>query len=104
MSITAAQEDYVWRNMACMCVKTRRLDVAAICLARINDAKAVWAMRQAEAEPEEEARVAMLAVQVLVCACRARVSVHVHAGQSACSLVSGCACERPTMCPPCSSG
>ena len=37
----------VWRNMAQMCVKTRRLDVAKVCLANMNNALAVHAVRDA---------------------------------------------------------
>lgn len=54
----------VWRSMASMCVKSRRLDVAAVCLSNMGHVRGVRALRQAAAEPEEEARVAMVAVQL----------------------------------------
>uniref|UniRef100_A0A672G1D3 Intraflagellar transport 140 homolog (Chlamydomonas) n=1 Tax=Salarias fasciatus TaxID=181472 RepID=A0A672G1D3_SALFA len=54
----------VWENMARMCVKTRRLDVARVCLGNMGNARAAKALKEAEAEPEPEARVAMLAIQL----------------------------------------
>lgn len=54
----------VWENMARMCVKTRRLDVARVCLGNMGNARAAKALKEAEAEPEPEAQVAMLAVQL----------------------------------------
>ncbi|KAM9305481.1 intraflagellar transport protein 140 homolog [Gastrophryne carolinensis] len=54
----------VWENMARMCVKTRRLDVAKVCLGKMGHARGAKALREAELEPEVEARVAMLAVQL----------------------------------------
>ncbi|KAA0149061.1 hypothetical protein FNF31_04973 [Cafeteria roenbergensis] len=54
----------VWRSMAHMCVKSRRLDVAAVCLGNMGHVRGVRALRAAEAEPETESRVAMVAVQL----------------------------------------
>ncbi|XP_010183319.1 PREDICTED: intraflagellar transport protein 140 homolog [Mesitornis unicolor] len=54
----------VWENMARMCVKTQRLDVAKICLGNMGHARGAKALREAEQEPEEEARVAVLAIQL----------------------------------------
>ncbi|KAF1373994.1 hypothetical protein PFLUV_G00244670 [Perca fluviatilis] len=50
--------------MARMCVKTRRLDVARVCLGNMGNARAAKALKEAEAEPEPEAQVAMLAIQL----------------------------------------
>lgn len=50
--------------MARMCVKTRRLDVARMCLGNMGNARAAKAVKEAEAESEPEARVAMLAIQL----------------------------------------
>lgn len=50
--------------MARMCVKTRRLDVARVCLGNMGNARAAKALKEAEGEPEPEAQVAMLAVQL----------------------------------------
>ncbi|XP_055564454.1 intraflagellar transport protein 140 homolog isoform X2 [Falco cherrug] len=54
----------VWENMARMCVKTQRLDVAKICLGNMGHARGAKALREAEQEPEQEARVAVLAIQL----------------------------------------
>ncbi|XP_054283383.1 intraflagellar transport protein 140 homolog [Macrosteles quadrilineatus] len=54
----------VWTNLARMCVKARRLDVARVCLGNMKDARGVAALRQAEIHPEIQARVAMLAVHL----------------------------------------
>lgn len=54
----------IWENMARMCVKTQRLDVAKICLGNMGHARGAKALREAEQEPEEEARVAVLAIQL----------------------------------------
>ncbi|KAK5850713.1 hypothetical protein PBY51_001566 [Eleginops maclovinus] len=50
--------------MARMCVKTRRLDVARVCLGNMGNARAAKALREVETEPEPEAQVAMLAIQL----------------------------------------
>uniref|UniRef100_A0A8B9HVY6 Intraflagellar transport 140 homolog (Chlamydomonas) n=1 Tax=Astyanax mexicanus TaxID=7994 RepID=A0A8B9HVY6_ASTMX len=54
----------VWENMARMCVKSRRLDVARVCLGNMGNARAARALREAEKEPELEARIAVLATQL----------------------------------------
>ncbi|KAK2503436.1 LOW QUALITY PROTEIN: hypothetical protein MC885_013257 [Smutsia gigantea] len=54
----------VWENMARMCVKTQRLDVAKVCLGNMGHVRGARALREAEREPELEARVAMLAIQL----------------------------------------
>ncbi|KAK1881551.1 Intraflagellar transport protein 140 like [Dissostichus eleginoides] len=50
--------------MARMCVKTRRLDVARVCLGNMGNGRAAKALREVETEPEPEAQVAMLAIQL----------------------------------------
>ena len=50
--------------MAKMCVKTRRLDVAALCLGHMGHARGAHALRESAKEPELNARVAMLAIQL----------------------------------------
>ena len=47
-----------------MCVKTQRLDVAAVCLGNMGSARAARAVREAKKIPEPEARLAVLAVQL----------------------------------------
>lgn len=54
----------VWENMAHMCVKTQRLDVAEVCLSNMGNARGAMAVREAKKEPEPEARIAMVAVQL----------------------------------------
>ena len=50
--------------MAKMCVKTRRLDVASVCLGNMGHARGAKAVREAMKEPELDARVAILAIQL----------------------------------------
>ena len=50
--------------MAKMCVKTRRLDVAALCLGHMGHARGAQSLRDSANEPELNARVAMLAIQL----------------------------------------
>ncbi|XP_019363179.1 PREDICTED: intraflagellar transport protein 140 homolog [Gavialis gangeticus] len=63
-SIKLIKSEAVWENMARMCVKTQRLDVAKVCLGNMGHARGAKALREAEREPEQEARVAMLAIQL----------------------------------------
>ncbi len=50
--------------MAKMCVKTRRLDVATVCLGNMGHARGAKALREASKEPELDAKVAILAIQL----------------------------------------
>ena len=61
----------VWENMAKMCVKSRRLDVASVCLGNMGHARGAKALREAMTEPELDAKVATLAMQLglYVCLC-----------------------------------
>ncbi|XP_033108707.1 intraflagellar transport protein 140 homolog [Anneissia japonica] len=63
-AIKLIKSESVWENMAMMCVKTRRLDVAKVCLGNMGHARGARALREAEKEPELDARVAMLAIQL----------------------------------------
>ncbi|CAG9817936.1 unnamed protein product [Phaedon cochleariae] len=56
----------VWGNLARMCVKTRRLDVAGVCLGHMGDAKAARALRMAVGDEtlSLQAKVAVLAVHL----------------------------------------
>jgi intraflagellar transport protein 140 len=58
------KSDSVWENMAKMCVKTRRLDVAQVCLGNMRNARAAMCLRAAVKESEIDARVAVLAIQL----------------------------------------
>lgn len=50
--------------MARMCVQTQQLDVAAVCLGNMGNARAAKAVREAKSIPQPEARLAVLAVQL----------------------------------------
>ncbi|XP_055991192.1 intraflagellar transport protein 140 homolog [Sorex fumeus] len=63
-SIKLIKSEAVWENMARMCVKTKRLDVAKVCLGNMGHARGARALREAEHEPELEAQVATLAIQL----------------------------------------
>ncbi|KAF6271471.1 intraflagellar transport 140 [Rhinolophus ferrumequinum] len=63
-SIKLIKSEAVWENMARVCVKTQRLDVAKVCLGNMGHARGARALREAEQEPELEARVAVLAIQL----------------------------------------
>eukprot|EP00756_Hemistasia_phaeocysticola_P006237 Hpha_TRINITY_DN13742_c1_g2::TRINITY_DN13742_c1_g2_i1::g.142675::m.142675/K19672/IFT140; intraflagellar transport protein 140 len=63
-AVKLIKDENVWTNMAKSCVKTRRLDVAEVCLGNMQDAKGARALREARQEPEIEAQVAMLAIQL----------------------------------------
>ena len=64
LSILLLNSESVWENMAKMCVKTRRLDVATVCLGNMGHARGAKFLREALSAPELDAKVAMLAVQL----------------------------------------
>lgn len=64
VTIKFLSSESVWENMARMCVKTQRLDVAARCLGNMGNARAAKAVREAKEIPEPEARLAILAVHL----------------------------------------
>jgi intraflagellar transport protein 140 len=63
-SVRLINNPMIWENMARMCVKTRRLDVASVCLGNLGNARAARAVRDSQKEPELPARLASLAVQL----------------------------------------
>jgi len=63
-SVRNIQNNSVWQNMAQMCVKTKRLDVAQVCLGNMRFARGARAAREVESEKELEARLAMVAIQL----------------------------------------
>ncbi|KAK7004477.1 intraflagellar transport protein 140 [Biomphalaria glabrata] len=64
-AIKLIKSESVWENMAKMCVKSRRLDVASVCLGNMGHARGAKALREAIArEPELDAKVAVLAIQL----------------------------------------
>ena len=50
--------------MAKMCVKTRRLDVAMVCLGNMGHGRGAKMLREVMKQPQLDARVAMLAIQL----------------------------------------
>lgn len=56
----------IWSNMASMCVKTRRLDVAEVCLGNMGNARGARAVREARVlyPDDPAAQVAALAIQL----------------------------------------
>merc|ERR550514_429132 len=63
-AVKQIKSTHVWQNMAHMCVKTKRLDVAEVCLGNMGHARGARAVREAKKEPELEARVGMVAIQL----------------------------------------
>ena len=63
-AVKKIKDKRVWQNMAEMCVKTKRMDVAEICMGQLENAKGAMAVRRARAEPEKEAQVAALALEL----------------------------------------
>ncbi|XP_030384608.1 intraflagellar transport protein 140 homolog [Scaptodrosophila lebanonensis] len=64
--IRSIQSKVIWTNLAKMCVKTNRLDVAKVCLGHLEQARSVRALRQAmeDNDLEQEAKVAVLAIEL----------------------------------------
>ena len=63
-SVRNIKNNTVWQNMAQMCVKTKRLDVAMVCLGNMRFARGAKSTRETEGEKEIEARLAMVAIQL----------------------------------------
>lgn len=54
----------VWTSLAKMCVKTKRLDVAEICLGHMKDCRGLAILRSFGKDEELDARVACLAIHL----------------------------------------
>lgn len=63
-SVKSIQNPTVWEKMAQMSVKSRRLDVAEICIGNMRFARGAKAIRETKKEPEYEAQLAMVAIQL----------------------------------------
>lgn len=61
-AVRQIQNVHVWEKMAQMCVKTKRLDVAEVCLGNMRFARGAMATRLAKKELEPEAQLAMVAI------------------------------------------
>lgn len=63
-SVKLIDNQSVWENMAHMCVKTKRLDVAEVCLGNMGHARGAAAVHEAKQEPQLEVPIAMVAIQL----------------------------------------
>lgn len=88
----------VWRSLAKMCVKMKRLDVAGVCLGHMGDAGAARALRIAIGDSmlPQEAKLAVLAVQLGMFVSKHGVSIRMTYG----NFVLFCFCLRmkPSNC------
>jgi intraflagellar transport protein 140 len=73
-AVKTVENPVVWENMAQICVKSKRLDVAEVCFSNMNHSRGAKAVREAKTtEPELEAKVAMVGVQLGLLADAARL-------------------------------
>ncbi|MEW5317550.1 MAG: hypothetical protein WDW38_008838 [Sanguina aurantia] len=63
-SVKAIKSVHVWENMAHLCIKNKRLDVAEHCLGNMQHARGARALREAKGIEELDARVAAVAVHL----------------------------------------
>lgn len=63
-AVKAIDSPNIWENMAQMCVKTKRLDVAEVCLGNMGHARGAAAVRESKLEDSPDVSVAVLAVQL----------------------------------------
>ncbi|GAX73042.1 hypothetical protein CEUSTIGMA_g494.t1 [Chlamydomonas eustigma] len=63
-SVKAIKSTAVWENMAHLCIKNKRLDVAEHCLGKMENARGARAAREAKSIPELDARVGCVAVHL----------------------------------------
>jgi intraflagellar transport protein 140 len=63
-AVKAIDSPAIWENMAQMCVKTKRLDVAEVCLGNMGHARGAAALREARKSGNLEVSVGVLAIQL----------------------------------------
>lgn len=63
-TVKAIQNVQVWEKMCQMSVKTRRLDVAEVCIGNMRFARGARALREAKKDPDQNAQLAMVAIQL----------------------------------------
>ena len=63
-SIHAIKSRAIWESLARICVKTKRLDVARLCLSNVGNSHTLRALREAKKEPETDVQVAILAAHL----------------------------------------
>lgn len=72
-AVKAIDSPSIWENMAQMCVKTKRLDVAEVCLGNMGHARGAAALRESRKEDNLEVSVGVLAIQLGLCDDAARL-------------------------------
>lgn len=72
-SIKSIATPALWGNMAVMCVKSKRLDVALVCLGQMGHGRGAKAVREMANEPELEANIGIVAIQLGLLADAARL-------------------------------
>jgi intraflagellar transport protein 140 len=67
-AVKAIDSPFIWENMAQMCVKTKRLDVAEVCLGNMGHARGACALRESLDDPNNfhtpDVHVGILAIQL----------------------------------------
>mmetsp|Transcript_11980 Transcript_11980/g.12338 ORF Transcript_11980/g.12338 Transcript_11980/m.12338 type:complete len:1226 (+) Transcript_11980:50-3727(+) len=63
-AVKAINSPFIWENMAQMCVKTKRLDVAEVCLGNMGHARGACALRESLSENNIDVSVGILAIQL----------------------------------------
>ncbi|KAI9349580.1 hypothetical protein BDR26DRAFT_852390 [Obelidium mucronatum] len=61
-ALNKVENERVWKNLAKICVKKRRVDVATKCLANIKHAKAIGALRRVDNEYSLDLKAAVLGI------------------------------------------
>ena len=97
-SIKSIKSEHVWENMARMCVVTKRLDVAAICLGNMGHAAGARAVRKcikSKEEPDVQVNIYILNVSTKFretpsVSQAAVLAVHLNMLEEAEQLLLGC--------------
>jgi intraflagellar transport protein 140 len=63
-SVKSINNPSLWENMAQMCIKTKRIDVAEICLSQMGHARGAAALRDSKKENNLEVSAGVLAIQL----------------------------------------
>lgn len=65
-AIKTIQNEAVWKSLAKMCVKTKQLDMAMLCLGHMKQARSARALREAMQDDSLnlEAKIGILAVEL----------------------------------------
>eukprot|EP01038_Epipyxis_sp_PR26KG_P011964 gene11964-16014_t len=63
-AVKAIDSPSIWENMAQMCVKTKRLDVAEVCLGNMGHARGAAALRESRKDGSVDVSVGILAIQL----------------------------------------